>query len=318
MKKTMIHVYCFILCVPLLLSAAACQKKTGFDKTMKRVIFVAPQKSLPVWKQAETGFLDAAEAYGFYPEWLGSDDCDLDEMTRQINIAIAENTDAIITCPLTPATFDEVFIKAQEKGIPIITIAVDASDPVMRDAFISSDYEKTGRAQAEALYQAAGDEMKIGVIMSTYDSQNQVIQVNELAKFIENKDGCDIVATAQDFANPVTGMSVFTDMLESHPEINAVFVTSGDAVSNYGKILAEKGLQDKITLIGMDAIDSNIQAIKNHEIYGVMDQDFYQMGFLSGEYAMKLLNGEAVPPETFCDSMLVTADNVAQLHPEVT
>ena len=72
--------------------------------------------------------------------------------------------------------------------------------------------------------------------------------MNELAKFIENKDGCDIVATAQDFANPVTGMSVFTDMLESHPEINAVFVTSGDAVSNYGKILAEKDVYKRQAL----------------------------------------------------------------------
>lgn len=319
MKKRAVPIFVlcgFAMCFLLLFLANACGETPGFSKDMKRIIFVSPQKDLAVWQQAESGFLEASGKYGFYAEWTGSADCNLEEMTRQIQIAVAEDIDAIITCPLTPSVFDQAFQQARDAGIPIITVAVDASDPDMRSAFISSDYEQLGRDQAEALYKAVGEPMRIGIIMSTYDSQNQTIQVNELKKYIAGKEDCEIVATAQDFANPITGMNIFTDMLETHPEINAVFVTSGDAIQSYGKILAEKNLQEEITLIGMDAIDANIKAVKSGQIYGVMNQDFYQMGFLSGEYATKLLNGEEVPPETFCNSMLITAENVDDYYPE--
>lgn len=316
MKKISFLFTLLILCLLPGLIFNACKSNAAFDPDRKRVIFISPQKDLPVWKQAENGFLQAAEKYGFYAEWQGSDDCDLEEMTRQISIATAEAVDAIIICPLTPDIFDEALTKAREKEIPVITVAVDASRPALRDSFISPDYEKMGKAQAAALHEAVGGPMNIGVIMSTYDSQNQIIQVRELENYIEEQEDCHIVATAQDFANPVMGMSIFTEMLESHPEINAVFVTSGDAVSNYGKILKEKDLQDDVILIGMDAIEANLQAIKEHEIYGVMDQDFYTMGYLSGEYAAKLLDGTSVPSETLYDSLLVTAENAGQIPSE--
>ncbi len=312
MSKRVKVLFCF-LAVLLVCSGCYSPPEDAFDKDMRRVVFVSPQKELPVWLQAKAGFLDSAQDYGFQAEWLGSEDCDLDEMTRQISIAIAENVDAIVTCPLTPSVFDEVFSQAKEKGIPVIAVAVDASHPELRSAFISPDYQKIGHDQAVALHEAVGGEMKIGVIMSTFDSQNQIIQLEELKRYIQDLEGSEIVAYGQDFANPMTGMSVFSEMLEEHPEINAVFVTSGDAVSNYGKILAEKGLQDSIVLIGMDAVEENARAILEGEIYGVMDQDYYQMGYSSGEYAYKILNGETVPQTTFCDSMLVTAQNVQQV-----
>lgn len=320
MKRHAVFIFAlcgFTMCFLLFFLASSCQETPRFPKDMKRIIFVSPQKDLPVWQQAEAGFLEASEKYGFYAKWTGSLDCNLEEMTRQIQIAIAGDIDAIVTCPLTPSVFDQVFQQAREEGIPILTVAVDASDPHMRSAFISSDYEKLGHDQAKALYEAVGEPMRIGIIMSTYDSQNQTIQVNELKKFIADKEDCEIVAITQDFANPITGMNVFTDMLETHPEINAMFVTSGDAIQSYGKILAEKNLSGEITLIGMDTIDANIRAVKSRQIYGIMDQDFYQMGFLSGEYAMKLLDGEEIPSETFCDSMLITGENADRYYPEV-
>lgn len=306
-------IICCLMAILLICSGCSPTQQSTFDKDMRRVVFVSPQKELPVWLQAKSGFMDAARDYGFQAEWLGSEDCDLDEMTRQISIAIAEEVDAIITCPLTPGVFDQVFSQAKEKGIPVITVAVDASSPELRSAFISPDYQEIGRNQAAALHEAVGGVMKIGVIMSTFDSQNQIIQLNELERYIQDLDGSEIVAYGQDFANPTTGMYVFSEMLEQHPEINAVFVTSGDAVSNYGTILAGKGLQDSVVLIGMDAVEENIQAILNGEIYGVMDQDYYQMGYYSGEFAFKILSGETVSDVTFCDSMLVTKENVQQI-----
>lgn len=313
MKKTALS-FLFLL-VFVLFCFSACtyyswDNSSPFNKDMKRIAFISPQTNYPVWLQARTGFMDAAKQYGFYGEWLGGGNCNIDDMIREIDTCTYEKVDVIITCPLTPSKFTEVFENLKEKDIPLITIAVDAETEDLRTAYIGSNYEEMGKLQAQALHDKVGDDMKIGVIMSGLTTQNQVIQVNMLKDHIKNFPGCEIIDYAEDWADPVIGMNVFSQMLSNHPEMNAVFVTSGGAISSYGKIIAEKNLQDKITLIGMDIIQDNIDAVKDGSVYGVMSQDFYSMGFLGGEYAYKASCGEEIPSITYTESSLVTLRNV--------
>ena len=301
--------YCFSAC-----TYCSSNGTGNFDKNMKRIAFISPQTNYPVWLQARTGFMDAAEQYGFYGEWLGGGNCNIDDMIREINTCTYEKVDAIITCPLTPSKFTEVFEKLKEKDIPLITIAVDSETEDLRTAYIGSNYEEMGKLQAQALHDKVGDDMKIGVIMSGLTTQNQVIQVNMLKEYIKDFPGSEIIDYAEDWADPVIGMNVFSQMLSNHPEMNAVFVTSGGAISSYGKIIEERHLQDKISLIGMDIIQDNIDVVKDGSVYGVMSQDFYSMGFLGGEYAYKASCGEEIPSITYTESILVTLQNVASIQ----
>lgn len=284
------------------------------DQELKRIAFVSPQTDYPVWLQAKIGFEDSAEDFGFYSMWLGGGNCDIDDMIKEIDIAIAENVDAVITCPLTPSRFISIFKKLNEKDIPLITIAVDAYYPDTRAAYIGSNYQTLGQLQAESLCKQTGDHMRIGVIMSTLSAGNQVIQVEKLQKYIKDMPDAEIVDYEEDYADSIVGMNVLTKMLEAHPEINAIFVTSGGAISNYGKILEERNLTDDITLIGMDIIQENIDSIKAGQIYGVMSQDFYSMGYLGGRYAYEASCGKEIPEITYTDSQLVTKENADSIE----
>lgn len=281
-----------------------------YDMYQKRIVFVSPQTDNPVWLQAKAGFDEAAEEFGFHGIWIGGGNCNVEDMTREIKISIAENADAIITCPLTPSLFSEVFADALKKNIPVITLAVDAETPELRSAYIGSDYKKLGAEQAAALYEKCGVPMKIGVIMSGFDTQNQVIQVEQLTDFIKDIPDAEIVDRKEDGSDPLMGMSIFPQMLSEHPEINALFITSGGAVSTYGNYLLEHNLNDSITLIGMDIVPDNLASIRSGAVYGVMSQDFYSMGYLGGKYAYEASFGREIPPVTYTDSELITSANV--------
>lgn len=300
-----------LLC--FLLSICACAPDYAdldFKKDMKRIAFISPQTDYPVWLQAKVGFLSAAEDFGFYGMWLGGGNCNIEDMLREIDIAISEDVDAVITCPLTPNKFTKVFQKLEENNIPLVTVAVDAVTEDLRTAYVGSNYEDIGRRQAQALQKQAGDHMRIGVIMSGLTTQNQVIQVTQLQSLVENLPNADIVSYEEDWADPVVGMHVFSKMLNLHPDINAVFVTSGGAIGSYGNILAQKGLSDEITLIGMDISQENLDAVAQGNIYGIMSQDFYSMGYLGGRYAFDASMGKSVPPVTYTDSELITIENL--------
>ncbi|MBC5649103.1 sugar ABC transporter substrate-binding protein [Christensenella tenuis] len=303
----------FFVLLCFLLSLSACssiQSVQNYNKEMKRIAFISPQTDYPVWLQAKVGFLSAAEDFGFYGMWLGGGNCNIEDMLREIDIAISENVDAVITCPLTPGKFTKIFEKLKEHEIPLVTIAVDAASEDLRTAYVGSNYEDIGRRQAEALHAQVGDDMTIGVIMSGLTTQNQVIQTAQLQELVETLPHADIVSYEEDWADPVVGMHVFSKMLNSHPDINAVFVTSGGAIGNYGKILQQKGLTDEVTLIGMDISQENLDAVAAGTIYGVMSQDYYSMGYLGGRYAFDASLGKTVPNVTYTESELITMDNL--------
>lgn len=286
------------------------QSSEPFDKDQKRIAFVSPQVNYPVWLQAKKGFDDAAEEFGFYGLWLGGGNCNIDDMVKEIDVAISENVDAVITCPLTPDRFTPIFEKLQREGIPLITIAVDAEQESLRSAFVGSNYTELGYKQAEALHENVGNDMKIGVIMSGLETQNQVIQVESLKEYIKDLPNAEIIAYDEDFSDPVIGISVFSDMIDAHPEINAIFGTEGGGPSGFAKVVKDHGLQDQITIIGMDIIEDNLNVIREGNIYGVMSQDFYQMGFLAGQYALEKSTGQEVPSITYTKTELITNDNV--------
>lgn len=74
----------------------------GFNKNKKTVVFVTPQSDYPVWLQAKKGFDDASRDFGFYGKWAGSGNLNINNMLKEIDIAVEGKADAIITCPLNP------------------------------------------------------------------------------------------------------------------------------------------------------------------------------------------------------------------------
>lgn len=283
---------------------------SNVEKQKKRIVFVSPQTDYPVWLQAKIGFDDAAKEFGFYGSWVGGGNCNINDMLKEIDIAISEKADGIITCPLNPSNFASKFKEALEKNIPIITVAVDAELENLRSANVGSNYIELGFKQAKALHQKVGDKMRVGIIMSNLDTRNQMIMCASLRSYLSTVPDAEIVAIDEDWSDPVMGVAVFSKMITEHPQINVIFGTEGGGVSGFGKVIREKGLQDKVIIIGMDIIQDNLNAVKDGSIYGLMSQDFYTMGYLAGKYAYQKAMGKEVPSITYTDTELITKENV--------
>lgn len=317
MKKGMLPIIVvFGLAIAVALSGctAPAAGNGGFNTEKYRIIFVTPQLDFPVWNEVKAGFFEAMAEYDFYGEYVGAENCNIEDMKREINIALYEDVDAVLTCPLTPSEFTEELLEMKEKGIPVITLLVDAEKEYMRTAYIAPDYYKLGWEQAEALHAQVGDEMKIGVIMTGLKTQNQVTQVERLKEYLEGLPESEIIAYAEDFDNPITGKKVLSEMLEAHPDINALFVTAGDTVSTYGKTIREYGWADRITLIGMDATHENVESVISGDVYGIVSQNLFKVGHLGGRYAYEAACGLPVPSTTFVEHELITQKNAEAIE----
>ncbi len=292
-------------------SIVSMKPKRTADKVNKKVIkFVAPLIDSAVWLKAKEGFDAASKEYGFYGVWAGADDHSANKMLSELEAAIDEKVDGIVLCPFSPPAFTSALERAEAAGIPVIALAVDTEEKRQRAAFIGTDSEECGRLQAEALYEKVGDNMRIGVMMTNLDSMNQVIQVNVLKKFISRLNNSKILSIEEERGDYFTAMEVLNRMMDSNPDINCIFCTEGPGLPGIANLIAKRGLQDRLTVIGMDTTAPNLDAIREGTIYGVMSQDFYSMGFLGGKYAFMKTRGETIPEITYTKTELVTKQNL--------
>ena len=126
----------------------------------KHLVFVTPLIAHPVWLAAKEGFDDAAEEFGFRGDWVGPSVIDVDEMIKQIEVAIAEKADGIITQGLNPEAMVPVLKKADEAGIPVVVVNSDIPD-APRLAYLGTDPVNLGTAGAnEILEKLAGETPK--------------------------------------------------------------------------------------------------------------------------------------------------------------
>jgi ribose transport system substrate-binding protein len=193
----------------------------------------------------------------------------------------------------------------------VACVCCDAEDPTQRISFIGTDKTACGLAEAKALHEKVGDEMKIGVFMGSLDAQDQILQVEGLKQYIaeNNLTEAEIIDT-QASADAVKTIEVLTAMLTAHPEINCIFGTEGAGPASYGTVLKEMGLTEKVVAIGMDDVETNLAPVREGTIYGVMAQDFYKMGNLAAKYIVDYLNGEEVPDIVDSGVTLVTLENI--------
>ena len=76
-----------------------------------------PLPNTPDWGRSGKLFQDGAAANGYKATLTGPNKIDIPAMISQIEQAIADGADGIITCPLDPAAFKGVIDQAKGKGI---------------------------------------------------------------------------------------------------------------------------------------------------------------------------------------------------------
>lgn len=283
---------------------------TDQKKEVKNIVFVTPLIGHPVWLDAKAGYEAAGEEYGFETQWVGPEGIDMDSMVKQIEAAIAQKVDGIITCPLNPSAFTAVYQQAQEAGIPIVNTAVDTGEDT-RLAYIGTDEENFGRTAAEALAEKLGGKGKIACMQTSMDSENQNNQYNAFEKTLKEKyPDMEIVVREVDNSDMLTAVDKFNAILQSTPDINGIMCFEASAGPAAAKVLLEKGITEEVSVLAIDDMEDTLGYIRDGAIWGTLTQDFYRMGYEGAKFIVDAAEGSEVPSITDSGTILVTKDNI--------
>lgn len=287
--------------------------REAFAKDDKMTItFVTPLIAHPVWLVAKDGFDDAGKALDFKANWVGPQGLDVNEMIKQVEIAIIEQVDGIITMGLNPEAMVPVLKKADEAGIPVVIVNSDTPD-APRMAYIGTDPENFGKKGAEALLAKFGDTpITAAAMVAALDYKIGLDMVNGYKSVLEQQEGFEFTTIVESRSDMLTAVQQWQNVFTTYPEINVSINVAGEAGPGAGKVVEEMKLQDKVAVIAIDDMQETLDGIRKGTIFATMTQNFYRMGYQAAQWIVDYQRDGKKPAQLINDSgtMVVTLDNI--------
>ncbi len=198
---------------------------------------------------------------------------------------------------------------ANNKNVPVITID-RASNGGQVISHIGFDAIKSGNIAGEFIAKTLGGKGKVVElqgIMGTNVAQDRSKGFNQI---MAKNPNIKIVAKQSADFDRAKAMQVMENILQANPEIDGVYAANDEMAMGALEAIKAAGRVDKIKMIGTDAIDPALEAIRNNQLAATIAEPPFFLGKAAIETALKIIKGEKVEKSVILDSNLVTKDNV--------
>lgn len=228
------------------------------------------------------------------------------KQNNQIETYTLQEVDAIIVSPQDSATIAPAINEAAEKGIPVFTVDIAAHDANVV-SHIASDNEQGGRRIGEYLAGLLDGEGNVAII-----DKPEVASVQERVRGFEQAlaayPDITIVQKVQGEGVRDKALRATADLLQAHPDIDAIFGINDDSALGALAAVEAAGLQDDIIIVGYDGTPEALEAIVTET---ALKADTVQYPRAIGKQAIETIaayfQGEEVPPVVHVECGIVDA-----------
>ncbi len=214
---------------------------------------------------------------------------DAAKQTNDIEDLISRNVSVLIVNPVDSDAVAPAVQNAVSKGIKVISVD-RVVNGVEVDCQIASDNAAGAKMATEYLVELIGEGAKAAELEGIPGAS---ATIDRGAGFHEAADAAlDVVASQTANFNRAEGMNVMENILQSCPEVKGVFAHNDEMA--LGAVEAVLASGKDIKIVGFDATDDAVAAVKSGKMAATVAQKPELMGETAVQTAMKLINGETV------------------------
>ena len=260
---------------------------------LANIWYVNPLPNTPDWGRSTKLFNDAAATLGYKATAVGPDKIDIPTMVTDIEQAIADKADGIITCPLDPAAFKAVIAKAQAAGAVVASIGCVDADA---NFSVGTDNAAFGQVAADFIA-AANPNAQVGIIGTDQTTPNQVAQVTAFKAQIAAKyPNVKVLTWEGDNSDAGVAAQKIPAMIAAYPAMNYLWIIEGAAPGAVASSFKEAGVAaGKIGVLAIDAQDSTLAAIKDGWISATLNQCWFNASPQAAKRIIQAKAGQSSP-----------------------
>lgn len=305
---------CMFITIALLFFACQRQQEAADGPT---VALVVKTLNNPFFLDLQRGAEESAQKLNIHlivqaPER----ELDVEKQMQIIENLIQRRVDAICVSPSGSKEIVPAIAKANKAGIPVLAVdtRVDAAALVEAGAevttFIGSDNFEGGKIAAQYLIDRLNGSGKVAVLEGIPGHETGDQRLNGFRSIVERHPGVEIVASQTANWERAQGFTVFQNILQAYPDVNALFACNDMMALGAAEAIAAAGKTGDIIVIGFDAVNDARAAIAQGRMAASVAQHPYHMGRLAVEYAQRVINGESIPDYVPVQIELITREKL--------
>jgi ribose transport system substrate-binding protein len=245
---------------------------------------------------------------------------DVEKQMQIIENLVQTGVDVLCVVPSGSREIVPAIAKAQRGGIPVVIVDERLDEATAREAgvrpatFVGSDNVDGGRLAGRHLAEVTGGRANVAVLEGIPGHESGDARLRGFHEAIAVAPGIRVVASQTANWERDQGFTVFQNLLQAHPEIDAVFACNDVMALGAVEAIAASGKTGRVRVVGFDAVDDARKAIAAGTMDASVAQYPSEMGRLAVESAVRLIRGETVPAEQPTRVGLVTRENVGALR----
>jgi len=230
-----------------------------------------------------------------------------DDVTKQvadIEDLLAKDISVLIVNPVDSDAVAGAVQSAIDQGVKVISVD-RVVNGVTVDCQIASDNVLGAELATQFIVDELGEDAKVAELQGTSGASAAIDRGTGFHNIADGK--LDVVASQVADFDRTKGMTVMENILQANPDVQAVFAANDEMA--LGALEAISGAGKDVIVVGFDATDDAIAAIKEGRMAATIAQQPDLIGYTSVEYAVKLINGESIPSSVPVEVTLITIDN---------
>jgi ribose transport system substrate-binding protein len=307
-----------LLCVAL--GMTACQRgKQVADGEQPTIALIMKTLNNPFFIDMQAGAEKAAAELGVKLLIQAAErEVDVEKQMQIIENLIQRKVAAICVTPSGSKEIIPAILKANKAGIPVLIIDTRVDGPMLNTAggriatFIGSDNVEGGRIAARYIVGRLGNSGKIAILEGIPGHETGDARLSGFHEIVDPLDGIEIATSQTANWERDQGFTVFQNMLQSHPDIEALFACSDLMALGAVEAIRAAGRTGDILVIGFDALNDAREAIKAGTMAGSVAQHPADMGRQAIYNAKRILDGQTVESIIPVQIELITRDKLEQ------
>lgn len=241
---------------------------------------------------------------------------ELPKQISDIQDLLNQGVEILVVAPVNSDGLDPALDAAREQGVPVVTIDRKVTNEACTDylAFLGSDFEDQGKRAADALAEVTDGEANVAVLLGPSGNNVTDGRANGFKDQVEAEyPGITIVAEQTANASRSEGQEVTAQLLQSNPEIDAIYAFNDEEGLGAMVAITDAGLQpgDDVKIVSIDGTANAVQAIVDGN-YNVVIESNPRFGPLVFETLEKFYAGEPIAEDIIIKDGEYTADNAEE------
>lgn len=225
-----------------------------------------------------------------------------DDVAKQVNDIedlLSRNIKVLIVNPVDSDAVAQAVQTAVDKGVKVVSVdrIVNGVDV---DCAIASDNVAGAQMATEYLLSLVGEGANVAELEGVTGASATIDRGEGFHSVADGK--LKVVAKQTANFNRSEGMSVMENMLQAHSDIKGVFAHNDEMALGALEACAGKDIK----IVGFDATDDAVAAVKDGKMQATVAQKPDLMGETAVDVASKLLKGETVEKEIPVEVELIT------------